>query len=221
MGRYTWWLQSQQHGSTWNVLGTTILHLSALPVPLLRQVSWDPPEQWFPVGFLMFFEDGAVCSISWHATSSCVYSLFGSIYVISSWGYCIFTLDFQLGAKTHFKVAWHATSSCVYCIFHAWSSISSCVYCILGPSRLPFGSPLGPDMQLPHVFIAFFICDEAFPHVFIAFWHFQDSFWEPIGLSWGLLFEMLVGLWSFLGILWVQNGAETSRWGSQKRSWLK
>ena len=41
----------------------------------------------------------------------------------------------------------------------------------------------------------------------LHFWHLQASFWEPIGLSWGLLFEMLVGLWSFLGILWVQNGA--------------
>ena len=32
------WLQSQQHAVTRNVVGTTILHLSALPVPLLRQV---------------------------------------------------------------------------------------------------------------------------------------------------------------------------------------
>ena len=55
-------------------------------------------------------------------------------------------------------------------------------------------------MQLPHVFIAFFMRDQAFPHVFSAVWH-------PLGLSWGLLFEMLVGLWSFLGIHWVQNGA--------------
>ncbi len=53
-------------------------------------------------------------------------------------------------------------------------------------------------MQLPHVFIAFFMCDEAFPHVFIAFWHPQASFWEPIGLSWGLLFGMLEGLWTLL-----------------------
>ena len=169
----------------------------------------------------MFFEDGAVCSISWHATSSCVYSLFGSIYVISSWEYCIFTLDFQLGAKTHFKVAWHATSSCVYCIFHAWSSISSCVYCILGPSRLPFGSPLGPDMQLPHVFIAFFMRDQAFPHVFIAFWHPLGSFWAPIGFSW----VSFSACWRGCGASWASFGAkmepETSRWGSQNRSWLK
>ena len=41
----------------------------------------------------------------------------------------------------------------------------------------------------------------------LHFWHLQASFWEPIGLSWGLLFEMLVGLWSFLGIHWVPNGA--------------
>ena len=71
----------------------------------------------------------------------------------------------------------------------------------------PKCAPRWPDMQLPHAFIAFFMCDEAFPHVFIAFWHPQASFWEPIGLSWGLLFGMLEGLWSFLGILWVQNGA--------------
>ena len=54
-------------------------------------------------------------------------------------------------------------------------------------------------MQLPHVFIAFFMCDEAFPHVFIAFWHPQASFWEPIGLSWGLLFGMLEGPVELLG----------------------
>ena len=112
----------------------------------------------------------------------------------------MFTLYFHLGAKSHSKVAWHATSSCVYCIFHVWSGISSCVYYISGTSKLPFGSPLGPDMQLPHVFIAFFMRDQAFPHVFSTVWH-------PLGLSWGLLFEMLVGLWSFLGIHWVQNGA--------------
>ena len=41
----------------------------------------------------------------------------------------------------------------------------------------------------------------------LHFWHLQASFWEPIGLSWGLLFEMQVGLWSFFAILWVHNGA--------------
>ena len=41
----------------------------------------------------------------------------------------------------------------------------------------------------------------------LHFWHLQASFWEPSRLSWGLLFEMIVVLWSFLGILWVQNGA--------------
>ena len=54
-------------------------------------------------------------------------------------------------------------------------------------------------MQLPHVFIAFFMRDEAFPHVFIAFWDPQASFGEPIGLSWGLLFGMLEGLVELLG----------------------
>ena len=54
-------------------------------------------------------------------------------------------------------------------------------------------------MQLSHVFIAFFMCDEAFPHVFIAFWHPQASFWEPIGLSCALLFGMLEGPVELLG----------------------
>ena len=54
-------------------------------------------------------------------------------------------------------------------------------------------------MQLSHVFIAFFMCDDAFPHVFIAFLHPQASFWEPIGLSWGLLFGMLEGPVELLG----------------------
>ena len=63
------------------------------------------------------------------------------------------------------------------------------------------------DMQLSRVFIAFFMRDQAFPHVFVAFCHLQGSFLEPIGLSWGLLFEMVVVLCSILGILWVQNGA--------------
>ena len=54
-------------------------------------------------------------------------------------------------------------------------------------------------MQLPHVFIAFFMCEEAFPHVFIAFGHPKASFWEPIGLSWGLLFGMLEGPVELLG----------------------
>ena len=71
-------------------------------------------------------------------------------------------------------------------------------------------------MQLPHVFIAFFMCHEAFPHVFIAFWHPQASFWEHIGLSWGLLLGMLEGLWLFLGIVWVQNGARNIKMRAPK-----
>ena len=62
-------------------------------------------------------------------------------------------------------------------------------------------------MQLPHVFIAFFMRDQAFPHVFIAFLAPLGFLLEPIGFSWGLLFGMLEGLWSFLGILWGLNGA--------------
>ena len=62
-------------------------------------------------------------------------------------------------------------------------------------------------MQLSHVFIAFFMCDQAFPHVFIAFLA-PPSF--LLGAQWALLgspFRDGVVLWSFLGILWVQNGA--------------
>ena len=62
-------------------------------------------------------------------------------------------------------------------------------------------------MQLPHVFIAFFMRDQAFPHVFIAVWHplgfLLGAHWDLLGL----LLDMLEGLWSFLGILWGQNGA--------------
>ena len=62
-------------------------------------------------------------------------------------------------------------------------------------------------MQLPHVFIAFFMCDQAFPHVFIAVWHplgfLLGTHWDLLGL----LLDMLEGLWSFLGILWGQNVA--------------
>ena len=39
-------------------------------------------------------------------------------------------------------------------------------------------------MQLPHVFIAFFMCDQAFPHVFIAFLA-PPSF--LLGAHWALL----------------------------------
>ena len=39
-------------------------------------------------------------------------------------------------------------------------------------------------MQLPHVFIAFFMCDQAFPHVFIAFLAPSGL---PFGAHWVLL----------------------------------
>ena len=32
-------------------------------------------------------------------------------------------------------------------------------------------------------------------------------FWGPFGSPWAPLLSMLEGLWLFLGILWVQNGA--------------
>ena len=66
-------------------------------------------------------------------------------------------------------------------------------------------------MQLPHVFIAFFMRDQAFPHVFIAVWHplgfLLGAHWDLLGL----LLGMLEGLWSFLGILWGQNGARNTK----------
>ena len=62
-------------------------------------------------------------------------------------------------------------------------------------------------MQLPHVVIAFVMCDQTFLHVFIAFLAPPSFLLEPIGFSWGLLFGMLEELWSFLCILWGQNGA--------------
>ena len=88
------------------------------------------------------------------------------------------------------------------CLLHFSCVIRHFLMCLLHFWHLQasFWSPLGPDMQLPHVFIALFMRDQAFPLVFSTVWH-------PPGLSWGLLFEMLVGLWSFLGIHWVQNGA--------------
>ena len=66
-------------------------------------------------------------------------------------------------------------------------------------------------MQLPHVFIAFFMPDQAFPHVFIAFWHPLGFL---LGAHWVLLgspFRHVGGLWSFLGILWGQNGARNTK----------
>ena len=69
---------------------------------------------------------------------------------------------------------------------------------------VPNRSPRWSDMQLPHVFIAFFICNQAYPHVFITFLA-PPSF--LLGARWALLGGMLVELWSFLGILWVQHGA--------------
>ena len=33
------------------------------------------------------------------------------------------------------------------------------------------------------------------------------GFWDPLGALWGPFLSMLEGLWLFLGILWVQNGA--------------
>ena len=33
------------------------------------------------------------------------------------------------------------------------------------------------------------------------------GFWGPFGSPWGPLLSMLEGLWLFLGIVWLQNGA--------------
>ena len=35
------------------------------------------------------------------------------------------------------------------------------------------------------------------------------GFWDPLGALWGPFLSMLEGLWLFLGILWVQNGARS------------
>ena len=59
-------------------------------------------------------------------------------------------------------------------------------------------------MQLPHVFIAFFMRDHAFPHVFIAVWH---PLGFPLGAHWdllGLLLDMLGGC----GASWASFGAK-------------
>ena len=82
---------------------------------------------------------------------------------------------------------------------YMWFPHGNIAFSLLIFSWVPKRISRWPDMQLPHVFIAFFMCDEAFPHVFIAFWHPQASFWEPIGLSWGLLFGMLEGPVELLG----------------------
>ena len=47
-----------------STLAATLLKIIALPVPLLRQVPWDPPDMQFPHVFIHFLEDGAVWSIS-------------------------------------------------------------------------------------------------------------------------------------------------------------
>ena len=36
-----------------------------------------------------------------------------------------------------------------------------------------------------------------------------DGFWGPFESPLGVLFDMLEGLWLFLGIVWVQNGARS------------
>ena len=59
----------------------------------------------------------------------------------------------------------------------AWHATSSCVYCIF------------------HVWSCISSCVYCI----------SATSKLPFGLSWGLLFSMLVGLWSFMGILWVQN----------------
>ena len=49
------------------MLGTTILHLSALPVPLLRQVPRAPPGEGKTIVFFDFLEDGAENKVLRHA----------------------------------------------------------------------------------------------------------------------------------------------------------
>ena len=98
------------------------------------------------------------------------------------------------------KVFQYATSSCVYAHFGAVLVISSCEYCIFHSLFLvifrgvPICAPRWPDMQLPHVFIAFFMCDQAFPHVFITFW---DPLGFLLGAHWGLTCNFLMCLLHF------------------------
>ena len=49
------------------MLGKTILHLSALPVPLLRQVPRGPPGEGKTIVLFVFFEDGAENKVLRHA----------------------------------------------------------------------------------------------------------------------------------------------------------
>ena len=42
-----------------STLAATFLKIIALPVPLLRQVHWDPPGECKTIVFIRFFEDGA------------------------------------------------------------------------------------------------------------------------------------------------------------------
>ena len=50
-----------------STLAATLLEIIALPVPLLRQISGDPPGEWKTIVFFVFFEDEAGKLISWHA----------------------------------------------------------------------------------------------------------------------------------------------------------
>ena len=77
--------------------------------------------------------------------------------MISSCVYCIFTLEFLLGAKTHSKAARHATFSCVYCILAPQSFLLGAHWALLG---VPFrdvggtvellGRPLGLKWSQKH-----------------------------------------------------------------------
>ena len=109
--------------------------------------------------------------------------------------------------KTHFL-----TCSFLMCLFTFWFNICDILMGILHFRSLFFGGC--PNALQGGLTCNFLMCllhfSSVIKHILMCllhFWHLQASFWEPIGLSWGLLFEMQVGLWSFLGILWVHNGA--------------
>ena len=98
------------------------------------------------------------------------------------------------------------------CLFTFWFNICDFLMCILHfHSLFSIGCQIAFQGGLTCNFLMcllhFSCVIRHFLMCLLHFWHLQASFWKPIGLSWGLLFGMLVGLWSFLGILWVQNGA--------------
>ena len=111
------------------MLGTTILHLSALPVPLLRQVSPGPR-------LADSFGPPLTCKHHW------VFELFATLRVENPSVFDVFIFFFQ-----------------------------------------------GVPKELQRSIL--------------------EGFWGPFESPLGVLFDTLEGLWLFLGIVWIQNGARS------------